>query len=82
MNFITVVIPCYNEFNSLPILIENLEKINNINFLIIDNGSTDESREYLNSKKLNENINTLLNDSDPLMDEYCNDDNFKFSHEY
>lgn len=62
MNFITVVIPCYNEFNSLPILIENLEKINNINFLIIDNGSTDESREYLNGKKLNKNINTLFID--------------------
>ena len=29
-----------------------------------------------------ENIDTLLNDSDPLMDDYCNDDNFKFSHEY
>ena len=38
-----------------------------------------EQNDYI--EDINDNIDTLLNDSDPLMDEYCNDDNFKFSHE-
>ena len=38
-----------------------------------------EQNDYI--EDINENVDTLLNDSDPLMDQYCNDDNFKFSHE-
>jgi len=38
-----------------------------------------EQNDYI--EDINENIDTLLNDSDPLIDQYCNDDNFKFSHE-
>ena len=59
---LTLVIPCYNEENNLPILIKNLSKLNkNINFLIIDNGSSDNSTTYLreNEKKLNKNISIL-----------------------
>jgi len=33
--------------------------------------------EYI--ENINDNINMLLNDTDPLLDEYCNDDNFGFS---
>ena len=32
-------------------------------------------------ENIDDNVNILLNDSDTLMDEYCNDDNFKFSFE-
>jgi DNA-directed RNA polymerase II subunit RPB1 len=35
--------------------------------------------EYI--EDIEENIDSLLNESDPLMDDYCNDDNFKFSFE-
>ena len=38
-----------------------------------------EQNDYI--EDINDNIDTLLNDSDPLMEDYCNDDNFKFSHE-
>ena len=55
MNLLTIVIPCYNEINSLPPLIEKLKEIDlSLNFLIIDNGSSDGSRKYLN--KINSDL--------------------------
>ena len=59
MNFLSIVIPCYNEYESLSALIKILSNLDNrINFLIIENGSTDESKEYLreNMKNLPTNI--------------------------
>ena len=43
MNSCTIVIPVYNEFKSLEILLEKINEISNQNvtFLIVDNGSTD-----------------------------------------
>jgi len=38
-----------------------------------------EQTDYIET--IDDNIDTLLNESDPLMDDYCNDDNFKFSFE-
>ena len=38
-----------------------------------------EQNDYIET--IDDNIDTLLNQSDPLMDDYCNDDNFKFSFE-
>lgn len=38
-----------------------------------------EQNDYI--EDINENVNTLLGDSDPMGDEICNDDGFKFSHE-
>ena len=38
-----------------------------------------EQNDYIET--IDDNIDTLLNESDPLMDDYCNDDNFKFSFE-
>ena len=38
-----------------------------------------EQNDYI--ENVEENINTLLDDQDPLIDDYCNDDNFKFSFE-
>ena len=49
MNTLTIVIPCFNEKESLPDLIKNLKILNNkIKFLIVENGSNDGSYEYLN----------------------------------
>ena len=63
MNKITIVIPCFNEEESLPKIIENIiPYTNSINFLIIDNGSTDNSKAYLTKikNKLNRNIKLLF----------------------
>ncbi len=52
MNLLTIVIPCYNERESLPLLIEKLSDLSKeINFIIVDNGSTDESKDYLTNIK-------------------------------
>ena len=62
MKFLTIVIPCFNEKDSLPVLMENLLKLNNhINFLIIENGSTDDSKSYLKNieNDLKSNIKIL-----------------------
>ena len=34
----------------------------------------------LSLEDIDENVNTLLNESDPLMDDYCNEDNFKLGY--
>jgi len=50
MNLLTLIIPCFNEHESLPLLIQNLKKLNQkIKFIILNNGSTDETRKYLNN---------------------------------
>ena len=54
MNFLSIVIPCYNEYESLSALIKILSNLDNrINFVIIENGSTDGSEEYLRKKMKN-----------------------------
>ena len=42
-SFLTIVIPVFNDFESLQVLLERIEKIEDtkFNFLIVDNGSTD-----------------------------------------
>ena len=58
MNLLTIVIPCYNERDSLPLLIEKLSPLSKkINFIIIDNGSTDETQEYL--KNIKSSLNNI-----------------------
>ncbi len=62
MNFLTIIIPCFNESESIPELIKELNKLNkNINFLIVENGSNDNSKENLKSieNKLSQNIKVL-----------------------
>jgi len=57
MNEITIVIPCYNEAESLPELINQLKKLHSqFDFILIDNGSTDNTQEFLNSINLPTNI--------------------------
>ena len=63
MKFLTIVIPCFNEEKSLPDLIKNLESVDDrIQFFIIDNGSSDNSKNYLKKveNKLQENIKFFL----------------------
>ena len=58
MNLLTIVIPCYNERESLPLLIEKLNDLSEkINFIIVDNGSTDQSKEYL--EKIKNSLNNI-----------------------
>ena len=60
MNKYTIVIPCYNEARSLPELIQQLGKLNKIfNFILVDNGSTDNTQKTLNLSQLPENIALL-----------------------
>ncbi len=57
---ITVVIPCYNEAKSLKELIKQLLEVgNNINFIILDNGSTDNTQEILKSVCIPDNIQLI-----------------------
>ena len=59
MTLLSIIIPCFNEKESLPELINKLEMLNsNINFIIVENGSTDKSNIYLKDieKKLSKNI--------------------------
>ena len=59
---LTLVIPCYNEKENLPLLIKNISKLDkNIKFTIIENGSSDDSKTYLQAeeKNLNSNISVF-----------------------
>lgn len=50
MNQIAIVIPCFNEAENLPRLIQHLESIievSKFSFVLVDNGSTDGSAEIL-----------------------------------
>ena len=54
---ITIIIPCFNEADSIPELIQNLKLINDdFNFIIVDNGSTDNSIGILNNLNIPKNI--------------------------
>lgn len=60
MKLLTLVVPCFNEIDSLPILIEKLEDVDDsVNFLILDNGSNDGSKEFL--KKISSNLKPNIN---------------------
>ena len=65
MKTITLVIPCFNEHESLPTLIKELEKADrNISFLVVDNGSEDNTKDYLKNiqNNLSKNISILFID--------------------
>lgn len=48
MKLLTLVVPCFNEYESLPLLLDKLQKVDkSVHFLVLDNGSQDGSREYL-----------------------------------
>ena len=63
MKLLTLVVPCYNEVNSLPKLITKIKEVDkNINFIILDNGSFDGSTDYLKKieSQLQQNISIFF----------------------
>ena len=50
-NYLSLVIPCYNEADNIPPLIERLTRMlsqrDNIEVILVDNGSTDRTAEVL-----------------------------------
>ncbi len=47
---LSIVIPCYNEANNIPLLLERFQKVirgADIEVVMVDNGSSDETREIL-----------------------------------
>ena len=60
MKKITIVIPCYNESDSLPELIRQLKKVSlDFNFILVDNGSTDNTENTLKTIDIPKNIEVL-----------------------
>ncbi len=60
MSTITIVIPCYNEADSIPELIKQLKKIkSNFKFILVDNGSDDNTSSIFDKLSLPENIELL-----------------------
>tara|TARA_A100001388_G_scaffold276801_1_gene265637 strand:+ start:377 stop:1075 length:699 start_codon:yes stop_codon:yes gene_type:complete len=60
MNKISIVIPCYNEAESLPELIDQIRKVKNyFNFVLVDNGSKDDTQKVLENLKIPDNIKIL-----------------------
>ena len=60
MTSIGIVIPCYNESKSLLKLIDRLSEIksSDVKFMILDNGSTDETSQIISKAALPKNILT------------------------
>jgi len=60
-NTLTIVIPCYNESENLPILIGKLRRIKceNLEVLLVNNGSTDSTERILNNE-LNDSDHTFI----------------------
>ena len=61
MKTVGIVIPCYNESRSLGELIASCQSISNprVKFLILDNGSTDDTMNILNHLTIPDNIDVL-----------------------
>ena len=58
---LSIVIPCYNESDSISLLIEKLEPIlkKDIEVVLVDNGSNDDTSITLEKLQLSENIKVL-----------------------
>ena len=61
---INLLIPCYNEEESIEILYKKIKQFNenhklDINFFILDNGSTDDTSQKINVLNSNEKINFI-----------------------
>ena len=63
MNKFSLIIPCYNESKSLPLLLKlckNLVKNKNIEIIIVDNGSTDDTQLFFTNNKKKYNFVKLV----------------------
>ncbi len=62
MSLLSIVIPCYNEYHSLPILFQKARYIvsnYDVEFIFLDNGSSDKTWELMQKEEKNENIKCL-----------------------
>jgi polyisoprenyl-phosphate glycosyltransferase len=53
---LSIVIPCYNELKNLPLLLERCAQVvtrNDIEIVLVDNGSTDDSYRFINQQLSN-----------------------------
>ena len=53
-NKYSIIIPCFNEAQNLPVLIQQIESLNTkngIEFILVDNGSNDSTGEIFNTNK-------------------------------
>ena len=64
MKRLSIIIPCYNESRNLPLLLnrckEVVNKDNNIEIVLVDNGSTDDTSLVLDKQATNLNFITKL----------------------
>ena len=62
MSLVTIVIPCYNEYHSLPTLFQKARYITSnydIEFIFVDNGSLDKTWRFMKKEKKNDKIKLL-----------------------
>ena len=55
----SIVIPCFNEEGTIKLILERTKNIfinNNIELILVNNGSTDSTKEILNSENTNNNF--------------------------
>jgi glycosyltransferase involved in cell wall biosynthesis len=61
MKNITIILPCYNEEESIPFLLEQIKLFNsNIKFILLDNGSSDNTQTLLKKITIPKNVTLLL----------------------
>lgn len=63
INKVSIVVPCFNEINTIGQLLDEIDKVKELNLevIIVDDGSTDGTKEYL--KKIDkENIKTFFHE--------------------
>ena len=58
---ISIIIPCYNEKNTIKIIVNKVIKLSNLNIeiIIVDDGSVDGTKEIL-SKDLQSLVNKII----------------------
>jgi len=63
---LSIIIPCFNEFKTIKILIQRIFKLDlyptEKEIFIVDDNSTDGTREFLNKVKLDSNLKVLFHD--------------------
>ena len=61
---ISVIIPCYNEYKTINVILDKLKNLNNFDkeIIIVDDFSTDGSKEILQKIKNSDGIKTLFNE--------------------
>ena len=61
---LSILIPCFNEINTIEKVLDNINKnyLNQKEIIIIDDGSTDGTKEFLKKKKIDPEIKIIFHD--------------------